>query len=177
MHLIFTFVARTCIGIVLLFQPQPQQPQQPSIQFDGPTDIKRKFPGLERRKFSLPQKFVSLQSIDMEAQMQNDIKNGPGDSKIGFFHATLKCSTGDGSSSDDEYSGEGAHSSRWILHTTFHFNFFPYDIAKGISKVILGLKAFRKDSCLCFQFHGNIRGTQYQIMGHASLIASEFYCE
>ena len=38
----------------------------------------------------------------MEAQMQNDLKNGPGDSKIGFFHATLKRS-GDVSSSEDEF--------------------------------------------------------------------------
>ena len=94
------------------FQPQP--PQQPSIQFDGPTDIKKKFPGLERRKFSLPQKFVSLQSIDMEAQMQNDLKNGPGDSKIGFFHATLKRS-GDVSSSEDEFVPNS--DSRYIITT------------------------------------------------------------
>ena len=39
----------------------------------------------------------------MEAQMHNDIKNGPGDSKIGFFHATLKQrGDGDASSTDDE---------------------------------------------------------------------------
>jgi hypothetical protein len=28
---------------------------------------RKRFPGLERRKFALPQKFVSLQSIDLEA--------------------------------------------------------------------------------------------------------------
>ena len=99
------------------FQPQP--PQQPSIQFDGPTDIKKKFPGLERRKFSLPQKFVSLQSIDMEAQMQNDLKNGPGDSKIGFFHATLKRS-GDVSSSEDEFvpNSDSRYYTTYIVHIT-----------------------------------------------------------
>lgn len=50
----------------------------------------------------------------MEAQMQNDLKNGPGDSKIGFFHATLKRS-GDVSSSEDEFVPNS--DSRYIITT------------------------------------------------------------
>ena len=71
----------------------------------GPVDLKKKFPGLERRKFALPQKFVSLQSIDIEAQMQNDVRqSGPGGSnKIGFFH--INQAQDDDGSSSDEYSG------------------------------------------------------------------------
>ena len=30
----------------------------------------KRFPGLERRRFALPQKFICLQSIDIEAQQQ-----------------------------------------------------------------------------------------------------------
>ena len=45
--------------------------------------------------------------------MQNDLKNGPGDSKIGFFHATLKRS-GDVSSSEDEFVPNS--DSRYIIH-------------------------------------------------------------
>ena len=77
---------------------------------NGPVDLKKKFPGLERRKFALPQKFISLQSLDIEAQ--NDVRNssGPGgnSNKIGFFH--LNQMKSDGSSSDDEYSGGGFQS-------------------------------------------------------------------
>ena len=77
---------------------------------NGPVDLKKKFPGLERRKFALPQKFISLQSIDIEAQMQTDMRNSGagGSNKIGFFH--LHHNNEDGSSSDDEFSGGGFHS-------------------------------------------------------------------
>lgn len=77
----------------------------------GPVDLKKKFPGLERRKFALPQKFVSLQSIEnIEAQMQNDVRNSrAGNSnKIGFFH--LNQTNDEASSSEDEYSGGGFQS-------------------------------------------------------------------
>ena len=78
----------------------------------GPVDLKKKFPGLERRKFALPQKFVSLQSIEnIEAQMQNDVRNsraGNSSNKIGFFH--LNQTNDDASSSEDEYSGGGFQS-------------------------------------------------------------------
>ena len=86
------------------------QQTTPTPQLNGPVDLKKKFPGLERRKFALPQKFISLQSIDIEAQMQNDVRNsGPGgSSKIGFFHHNQNAE--DGSSSDDEYSGGGFQS-------------------------------------------------------------------
>ena len=76
----------------------------------GPVDLKKKFPGLERRKFALPQKFVSLQSIEnIEAQMQNSRDSRAGNSnKIGFFH--LNQTNDDASSSEDEYSGGGFQS-------------------------------------------------------------------
>jgi len=38
--------------------------------------FRKRFPGLERRKFALPQKFVSLQSIDLEAQQQHNRPTG-----------------------------------------------------------------------------------------------------
>ena len=85
-----------------------QTASAPTTASAGPVDLKKKFPGLERRKFALPQKFVSLQSIDIEAQMQNDVRSSrAGNSnKIGFFH--LNQTNEDASSS--EYS-EGFQSS------------------------------------------------------------------
>ena len=51
--------------------------------------------------------------------MQNDLKNGPGDSKIGFFHATLKRS-GDVSSSEDEFvpNSDSRYYTTYIVHIT-----------------------------------------------------------
>lgn len=138
-HLKFPF---TYIHIVPAFQVDPslgffskrrffQQhplPQSSSLNptFSGPTDIKKKFPGLERRKFALPQKFVSLQSIDMEAQLQNEVKHGE-KNKIGFFH--LHHATEDPSTSDDEYSGGG-------IHSDTRFDYYEKCLEKGLIELI-----------------------------------------
>ena len=107
----------------------------------GPVDLKKKFPGLERRKFALPQKFVSLQSIDIEAQMQNDVRNSrAGNSnKIGFFH--LNQANDDASSSEDEYSGGGFQSDSSSDSTTSGtFNIILFKI--GLSDLILPTMIF-----------------------------------
>eukprot|EP00093_Oithona_nana_P013862 13862.XXX_257668_253458_1 [CDS] Oithona nana genome sequencing. len=104
----------------------------------GPVDLKKKFPGLERRKFALPQKFVSLQSIEnIEAQMQNDVRNsraGNSSNKIGFFH--LNQTNDDASSSEDEYSGGGFQSDSSSDSTTSESDdgiVFPRDRSQASS--------------------------------------------
>ncbi len=70
-------------------------------------DFRRRFPGLERRSFQLNHKFISLQSIDIEAQQKSDQASSA--QKIGFFRSNINLANLD-SSSDDEYSGGGANS-------------------------------------------------------------------
>ena len=86
----------------------------PPIPTKNTTIIKR-FPGLERRRFALPQKFISLQSIDIEAQqVANLCANGKqlqsgfavAEKKIGFFYAP-QLQDGDNQSTSDEFSGGG----------------------------------------------------------------------
>jgi hypothetical protein len=79
--------------------------------------VRRRFPGLERRRFALPQKFVCLHQVpDAEGAASSPVASSSKaysfanvEKKIGFFHtpSSAAAAADDGQSTSDEFSGNG----------------------------------------------------------------------